>query len=258
MITGSGKGVIGADQGNDTFTADGSSDLLIVGGGGDDTVSDGAGEGRFIGGPSGDTENQTIFRHVGGTTEVSFRMVDGSPLPHRLVLQDNAGGYALDSPPPLSPGQTLDIGRNTLMINYAGTSPLATLVAALKSGYDGGKWDGTGIVSSAAASNSGFGIGYQDTPTGPAGPPTGGTIELRYTLLGDANLDGRVDFADLLTLARHYGTGGTFTDGDANYDGQVGFSDLALLAQTYGHTLTQPITARASESIFKRMLKRHR
>lgn len=54
---------------------------------------------------------------------------------------------------------------------------------------------------------------------------------------GDANLDGLVNFTDLLTLAQHYGieTGAVWTDGDFNYDGAVLFPDLLILAQNYGH-----------------------
>ena len=50
-------------------------------------------------------------------------------------------------------------------------------------------------------------------------------IELRP---GDANDDGKVDFADLLILAQNYGKspGQTFSTGDFNNDGSVGFDDL--------------------------------
>jgi DNA-binding beta-propeller fold protein YncE len=52
---------------------------------------------------------------------------------------------------------------------------------------------------------------------------------------GDANGDGRVDFADLLILAQNYGKtpGQTFSSGDFDGDGGVGFDDLLILAQNY-------------------------
>jgi hypothetical protein len=51
---------------------------------------------------------------------------------------------------------------------------------------------------------------------------------------GDFNLDGTVDFSDLLAVAQHYnGPAAGWTDGDFNYDGKVNFADLLALAQNY-------------------------
>ena len=51
---------------------------------------------------------------------------------------------------------------------------------------------------------------------------------------GDANADGRVNFADLVALAQNYGqTGLTWEQGDFTGDGAANFSDLVLLAQYY-------------------------
>ena len=56
---------------------------------------------------------------------------------------------------------------------------------------------------------------------------------------GDANLDAKVDFNDLLTLSQHYGitSNATLADGDFNADGRVNFDDLTILAQNYGRSL---------------------
>lgn len=55
-------------------------------------------------------------------------------------------------------------------------------------------------------------------------------------LPGDADLNGKVDFADLAIVARHDGqNNATWADGDFNADGAVGFDDLVLLARDYGH-----------------------
>jgi len=67
---------------------------------------------------------------------------------------------------------------------------------------------------------------------------------------GDANLDGSVEFDDLLTLAQHYGMQTThFTDGDFDGDGVVDFSDLLLLAQHYGQGDATSVAALAPEPI---------
>jgi hypothetical protein len=59
-------------------------------------------------------------------------------------------------------------------------------------------------------------------------------------LPADFNDSGKVDFADLLILAQHYGIkdGGTHATGDANLDRAVNFADLLILAQEYGQSST--------------------
>lgn len=54
-------------------------------------------------------------------------------------------------------------------------------------------------------------------------------------LPGDANRDGKVDFADLVILARDYKkTNAVWGDGDFDGDGKVDFGDLVILARHYG------------------------
>jgi hypothetical protein len=71
---------------------------------------------------------------------------------------------------------------------------------------------------------------------------------------GDANNDGKVNFADLLILAQNYGKspGQTFDTADFNNDGGVGFDDLLILAQNYGFgtgTVATPVPEPASVSM---------
>ena len=67
------------------------------------------------------------------------------------------------------------------------------------------------------------------------GTPTAGTqVVLQDTLAGDTNLDGTVNFADLLTVDQNYNkTGTTFATGDFNGDGTTNFADLLALDQNY-------------------------
>ena len=70
-----------------------------------------------------------------------------------------------------------------------------------------------------------------------AGEAVGGpAVLVRYTLAGDANLDGVVDDRDVDLFVRGYGAGTMWSDGDFNYDGVVGDADLDLLASTVGYT----------------------
>jgi hypothetical protein len=51
---------------------------------------------------------------------------------------------------------------------------------------------------------------------------------------GDATLDGRVNFADLVALAQHYGRADAhWHNGDFNFDGVTNFADLVMLAKNY-------------------------
>jgi autotransporter-associated beta strand protein len=62
---------------------------------------------------------------------------------------------------------------------------------------------------------------------------------VKQTLAGDATLDLKVDFADLVKVAQNYDTVGgmVWSDGDFNYDGNVDFLDLVKLAQNYNGAL---------------------
>ena len=81
----------------------------------------------------------------------------------------------------------------------------------------------------------------------------GSAVLVRYTLSGDANLDGVVDFNDLVRLAQGYNTtvpstGSGWYHGDFNYDGGVDFNDLVKLAQNYNSVLPASEIAGAAES----------
>jgi hypothetical protein len=60
---------------------------------------------------------------------------------------------------------------------------------------------------------------------------------------GDANLDGTVNFEDLLVLAQNYNTAGKqWGSGDFNGDGLVNFDDLLLLSKNYNVSLSDPVS----------------
>jgi hypothetical protein len=142
----------------------------------------------------------------------------------------------------LSNSGTIDLKNNALIINYGnGTDPIATIKAELASGYAGGAWNGVGINSSVAHTTSGsFGLGYADSadPGNPAGLASG-TIEIVYTLLGDANLDGAVNGSDFAILATNFNKAvGGWDQGDFNYDGAANGADFASLAANFNKGTT--------------------
>jgi hypothetical protein len=66
------------------------------------------------------------------------------------------------------------------------------------------------------------------------------SVVVRFTLAGDATLDGAVDFNDLVKLAQNYDIADGSRDwnqGDFTYDGNVDFNDLVKLAQNYNVAL---------------------
>jgi hypothetical protein len=143
-----------------------------------------------------------------------------------------------------------------MVVNYTGPTPFAAVRSAIIAGFNAtsaAHWDAKGISSSSASgSNSAqFGVGYAEASEvlGISGTQTaswtGETVDAdsvlaRYTLLGDATLNGAVDFNDLVQLAQNYnvvdGTRTWFT-GDFTYDGNTDFNDLVKLAQNYNTAL---------------------
>ncbi|MGC3978093.1 MAG: hypothetical protein QM751_07610 [Paludibacteraceae bacterium] len=76
------------------------------------------------------------------------------------------------------------------------------------------------------------------------------SLIVRYTLKGDRDLNGTVNFDDLLRLAKSYGatTGKFSTSGDSDHDGNVDFDDLlAVMAVNYNRTLSTADAASSAE-----------
>jgi hypothetical protein len=135
--------------------------------------------------------------------------------------------------------QGIDIGNGaTVRVFYSpGNSPVRPLREALRLGYAGGAWNGPGITSADAAASPGHSLGYADD---------GNAVTIKYTRSGDANLDGKVDFTDLVALAQNYGnnTGeAVWSMGDFTYDGNIDFGDLVVLAQNYGQSAAAVVSA---------------
>jgi hypothetical protein len=143
----------------------------------------------------------------------------------------------------LASGATCDLGNSALTINYGNQSdPIATIRTALASGYSNGAWTGVGIASSAASPLTG--LGYADGADQAVAGLASNAIMVRYTLYGDVNLDGTVNFNDFAILAAHFNqTNASWDQGDMNYDGKVDNQDFQMLAGSYHQSLGAAITA---------------
>jgi predicted outer membrane repeat protein len=148
-----------------------------------------------------------------------------------------AGGYAFTATRLIvDPGGTLDLTDDSLLIQYDGASPLAVVRSALASGYHNGAWTGTGITSSAARATPHRAVGYAEAAsiglTTYAGHPVDGpALLLKYTLAGDATLDGRLNGDDFALADRGRARGGfdNWVHGDFDYDAAVTDADLSIL-----------------------------
>jgi hypothetical protein len=165
---------------------------------------------------------------VGSSSSIAF---GNSTHAHALTLQSSSsasiGGtgtvLTLDSLS-LASGAKLDIGKGQVDLPYTGASPASTIAGELKTAYASGTWSGNGITSSSASFSQGTSVGYYDTGT---------QVNIERTWIGDLNLDGIVNSADMAAMGT---AGGGWQHGDLNYDGVVNADDYALFA--YGSALS--------------------
>ncbi len=136
------------------------------------------------------------------------------------------------------PTARLNLGANAIRIrpDVVSGMTLGELKVLLANGRSG---TGVGGISSSAVTAT-RSVGYRLVHVNGSflGEPTAaGDLLVRLTLHGDSDLNGGVDFDDLLALAQNYGTPGEWYEGDFNFDGAIDFDDLLSLAQNYGSTL---------------------
>jgi hypothetical protein len=138
----------------------------------------------------------------------------------------------------------IDLTNNRMIVDYTGASPAAGVRALLLRGYDGGDWQGNGLTSSTAAAGTKFALGYAEasdigSPATFFGLPIDNTAVLvRYTLYGDANLDGTANVNDFARLAANFNRPADWSRGDFNFSGGTDISDFALLAANFNQSIS--------------------
>ncbi len=139
----------------------------------------------------------------------------------------------------------LDLNDNVMFIQYTpGSDPISSIVAALRSGFNNGGWNGPGIVSSAISLTPNYSLGWADGADGVVAGLPSGQIEVKYTLLGDANLDGTVNGSDFSILAANFGKGVTNWDqGNFLFSSAVNGADFSALAANFGQGDSWPATS---------------
>lgn len=215
--------------------------------------------GYTIAGPHGLVVNGGLIRSASGVNTISAPMtVSGFARVDSQIEVDSGSKLILAGAtvPRLNSlivngtGQ-LDLTNNSVEIDYetSATDPFTSILAMVKSGFNNGTWNGSGIISSSAAvHNAGTGLAVLDTgvtpwprlnPFGPhavgSGDPasvspgaTSRDVLIMYTWLGDTNLDGKVNPADLTAMGSGTAGSQTWVNGDFNYDGVVNADDYGL------------------------------
>jgi len=200
----------------------------------------GASSGQFpVNDPSG-----LIINGNGGNDTITLDYTNGNPLPNTVHLNGMFTINNLQGTNPLA-GTTLDINRSTVFISYSSADPIAAIQGYLTNGYNSGAWNGTasaatGVITSAAAQtnpNHTTAVGYSDSSDGQSINIVPNTIELTYTLYGDANLDHQVNSADLQILLASLNRAGSWDQADFNYDGIVNSADLQAVLFTLNTSL---------------------
>lgn len=125
-------------------------------------------------------------------------------------------------------GATMDLTDNSLIVDYLGASPAASIRGMLM--------DGRLSSSLADATRR---LGYAENTELGLTSFSGQMVDessvlIDFTFAGDANLDQQVDIRDLFALASHWQVAiDSWTAGDFNYDGIVNAADLTLLATNW-------------------------
>jgi autotransporter-associated beta strand protein len=227
-------------SGSGGFTSSGSGSVSLSGSNsytGGTTVTGGN---LFINAAAALPNTSAVSITNGGTMHLADNITAGTPL-----ATSNVNIPSLS----ITGNSTLDIGNNRIIVDYTpGNDPIASIEAWIKNGYSdatGHPVAGPAIISSDiaaddSASGYSYGIGYADASD--LGNPISlapGTIEIMFTLLGDANLDGTVNGEDFSPFSSNLGGSPRVWDqGDFNYDGTVNGEDFALFSHNAGQTDT--------------------
>ena len=185
---------------------------------------------------------------VRGSQQVGYTTSAGLAAIRHAVLWNGTASSAVDLNPSGWAGSSATATNATQQVGNAFVSNTSPLHAAAWSGTPESSVDLQSLLPASYVWSDAYSIdpagdmfgAVNDAVT--AGGPSGRYYAVEWlthpVVPGDVNLDGKVDFSDLVALARNYGQAGGWLQGDFDNDGTVGFDDLTILARNYGQALT--------------------
>jgi autotransporter-associated beta strand protein len=134
---------------------------------------------------------------------------------------------------------TIETTDNDIILNYSGASPIADIISNFQSGQLIPNGDLNGLPTTLAIAEAAD-LGLDTFNTIPIDETT---VLLKYTYVGDANLDGQVDALDYERIDLAIGNSGVFgtAQGDLNYDGNVDALDYEQVDLNIGNGVGQPL-----------------
>ncbi len=146
----------------------------------------------------------------------------------------------------VSSDSILNLTNNGMILD---TGDIGAIRDLIKLGLD----TGMGLVSF-SASNRLLGVRSNSGPlyTSFLGEPNlnGSEILVRYTVVGDLNLDRQVSIGDFIDLSSHFGQSpANWGEGDVNYDDSVSIADFIALASNFGQSFSGNLTPAAPLSV---------
>jgi hypothetical protein len=143
----------------------------------------------------------------------------------------------------VSGGGKLDLADNDLVLGEGGSISAQSVRQMLVDA----------LLTSSAATGA-RGLGYADNAVLNLTMFSGQTVDagnvlVKYTYLGDADLNGQVDVADLGSLASAWQTSALWTSGDFDYSGFVDVADLGMLASDWQAGVGSPLGPTLQEAL---------
>jgi hypothetical protein len=237
--------------------------MFVRGSPGADTVSFVDGTFHLPGALAYSAENET-YSFDGGQGGDFLEVVGGPTLhligPQDFVEFDVSGNVVVDPSPAANPATpyliraeafsitsdaTLDLNNNAMMLDDPST-PTWFVRNLIASGRSGGNWLGKGLTSSTARLNAmkNTTLGYMDNFDWHAiaganalfvnHPVDNGAVLIKYTYLGDTDLNGVVNFDDYSRTDHGFTNQlSGWVNGDFDNNNEVNFDDYALIDRAF-------------------------